>query len=133
MPEQPMNLIAHLRNSGNRLARAGGVLFVLVWLGLVVAPCVSAMHRELPAVADHDCPHCPPQPCHEVQDTDCDYSDLLDAPRAGESFQFQFAILPADILDMPAESGTTSVAPVHILPPARAGPRIHLLNAQFNE
>lgn len=124
-----MNLIHWIRSSERRLASAGGVVFLLCWLGLAAAPCALAM---VAPDTGHDCPHCPPPPCHEMQAGDCTYPDSLDLPRAGEEFTPVFALPPAPV------DWTISATPVHPQPfhtglAIRAGPRTHLFHQRFDE
>lgn len=126
-----MNAMHRIRRRSDRLAQLSAGLFVLVWLSLAAAPCVMAM--ELQQAPDHDCPHCPPAPCHEVAPDDCDEPDSLDGLRAGDSTPSVLAPPPATI---PADAAPRRIATQHASrrqPPARAGPRPHLVNVQFNE
>lgn len=125
-----MNPLARLRTHTARWGGVAGVAFLAAWLGLVVAPCAMAM--DLPAPADaHDCPHCPPQPCHEAAGTDCDPPDSLDAPRAGDD-RPALALLPAVPVVAAADAAVrTSIR--SLSPPARAGPRLHLIHTRFDE
>lgn len=125
-----MNLINLIHSKSTRLASANTALFALLWIGLIVSPCVSAM---LVATSDHDCPRCPPPPCHEVQLEQCEDPDSLDAPRAGEEVELPVLFLPAQ-----APAWAADVQPAHAAPPRphapiRAGPRPHLLFQTFNE
>ncbi len=126
---QTMSLISKIRDRLPRLARASGALFVVFWIGLAAAPCALAM---LVPETGHDCPHCPPVPCHEVQSDDCDYSESLDAPRASEKSPLEIlAVLPSDLETTPGRP-IYAVA-IAVPPPARAGPRLHLVHTRFDE
>ena len=122
-----------IRRNIHPLARIHLVLFALVWSLVVATPCAMAMQSAPAAETAHECPHCPPEPCHQVQPDDCDDGDWLDAPRLSEQ--------SGQWLAPPAVAGWTIVEPRRTTherfpydsPPVRAGPRAHLLNAQFNE
>lgn len=129
-----MNLITTLRSRKNRLARAGGGMFLVLWLCLVMTPCVVAMNAMDPGgMSDPDCPHCPPKPCHEVQPEDCSYPESLDVPRPSESGQFELVALPPVVPEIKALAGLSEIPYFVAVPPVRAGPRLHLLNVQFDE
>lgn len=129
-----MSLINTLRSRRNRVARAGGGVFMVLWLCLVMAPCAAAMNAlEAGGMGDPDCPHCPPQPCHEVEAEDCSYPDSLDAPRLGESGKLELAALPAFVPEVQAFAGLPEIPYFVAVPPIRGGPRLHLKNVQFNE
>ena len=129
-----MNLITALRSRKSRLTRASGGVFVVLWLALVMAPCAAAMNApDFGGAGEPDCPHCPPQPCHEVQSEDCSFPDSLDVPRLSDSEQLELPALPALIPEVRALAGLSEVSYFVATPPVRAGPRLHLLNVQFNE
>lgn len=124
-----MNVMHGIRRRSDRLALISAGLFVLVWLSLAAAPCVMAM--TMGAAPEHDCPHCPPTPCHETAQESCDDPGSLDALRLSDA--------NTTVLAPPAAIATAEFAiPTETtrftesgLPPSRAGPRAHLLNAQF--
>lgn len=124
-----MNLIRRIRSNERRLASAGGTAFLLLWLSLAAAPCALAM---VAADTGHDCPHCPPAPCHEMQSDDCAYPESLDVPRAGDEIKLLFVALPS------AYAGSFQAGPVRpqaVRNPSiiHAGPRTHLLFQRFDE
>lgn len=129
-----MNLITTLRNRKNRLARAGGGVFVVLWLSLVLAPCAAAMSAmDSGGMSGPDCPHCPPEPCHEVQDEECSFPDSLDVPRPGESGQFELVALPPAVPEVKTLAPLSEIPYFVATPPIRYGPRLHLKNVQFDE
>lgn len=126
-----MSLLFRIRRSAATLARVNLALFALVWLSVVVAPCTMAM--DLPAeMPGHDCPHCPPEACAEVAAQECDSPDLL-APLP--SMDKVGAIAPPPrVFTIPLPGSKVLPQPVpDAMPPARAGPRAHLIHVQFNE
>lgn len=127
-----MNVLHHIRRRSGTLSRVNLALFVLIWLSVVVAPCAMAMQAGASA-PEHDCPHCPPKPCHEVAPQDCDAPDSLDSLRIIDKAQ-AIALLPPRAFEpvLFVSSARVQPAPIH-LPPVRAGPRPHLVHAQFNE
>lgn len=126
-----MSVLFRIRRSAATLARVNLALFALVWLSIVVAPCAMAMQlpTEMPG---HDCPHCPPAPCAEVAAQDCNSPDLL-APL--QTVDKVGAIAPPPrAYTIPLLRSIAPVQPVpDAMPPARAGPRTHLVHVQFNE
>ncbi|MDT8450955.1 MAG: hypothetical protein RQ847_12370 [Wenzhouxiangellaceae bacterium] len=127
-----MSAMHAIRRHSSQLARVNLALFGLIWLSIVVAPCAMAMQVE-PAAGEMVCPHCPPPPCHDVAPDDCSDLDSLDALRLAEQVKTLSFALPAAA---PETHVATARAPsVHFaeLPPARAGPRAHLVHQQFNE
>jgi len=127
-----MNILQRIRRRSGTLARFNIALFGLVWLSIVAAPCAMAMQAGLTA-AEHDCPHCPPRPCHEVASDDCDAPDALESPRlADKTHAPDLLNLKSPLLAAEPSTRPTVVAP-RSLPPARAGPRAHLVHVQFNE
>jgi len=127
-----MNVLHRIRRCSGTLSRVNLALFVLVWLSVVVAPCAMAMQAGVMA-PEHDCPHCPPRPCHETAPQECDAPDSLDSLRIGEKAQ-EIALLPPRTFEPVLFVATSRVdtTPVY-MPPVRAGPRPHLVHAQFNE
>lgn len=127
-----MNVLHRIRCCSGTLSRVNLALFVLVWLSIVIAPCAMAMQAGAKAPV-HDCPHCPPNPCHEAAPEDCDTPDSLDSLRIIEKSE-AIALLPPRAFEPVYFVSTARVqqAPVN-LPPVRAGPRPHLVHAQFNE
>jgi hypothetical protein len=113
------------------------VAFLATALLAVSTPCGMAMAMvESDAGAMHDCPHCPPPPCHADDTADeCDALDALDKPRDDRT-------LPdpddsaAPLLTLNA-GGITADHPAirraARAPPDPMGPRRHLLLVTFNE
>jgi|GEM_PF-1116382 len=127
----PMGAMNVIQRHSSKLARVNLALFALVWLSMVAAPCVMAMQVE--QAGGHDCPHCPPPPCHEVAPDDCDSPDSIDGLRAGDQLKsFELAPLAAPAFALDAEPGLESATLFHT-PPARAGPRLHLIHTRFIE
>ena len=134
VPEYSLNMSAmhRIRRHSRFLARVNLALFVLLWLSIVIAPCAMAMQAGA-AMPEHDCPHCPPKPCHEVEQGDCDAPDSLDSPRlADKTNSLDLLHLRPVLRAIEPPTQTTYVSP-RTLPPVRAGPRAHLVHAQFNE
>jgi len=127
-----MSVMHRIRRYVRFLARINAALFALVWLSIVIAPCAMAMQAGA-AMPEHDCPHCPPKPCHEVEPDDCDAPDSLDSPRlADKTNSLDLLHLRPVLRAIEPSTQTTYVSP-RTLPPVRAGPRAHLVHAQFNE
>ena len=127
-----MNVLHRIRRHSGSLSRGSLALFVLVWLSIVIAPCAMAMQAGMPTTG-HDCPHCPPRPCHEMTPQDCDAPDALDALRIVEKAQ-SIAFLPPRTFEPVFLISTARIQTVPVfLPPVRAGPRVHLVHVQFNE
>lgn len=127
-----MNVLHRTRRLSGTLSRVNLALFVLIWLSIVVAPCAMAMQAGAKA-PEHDCPHCPPNPCHEEVSEDCDAPDTLDSLLVVEKAQ-TIALLPPRTFEPVLFDSADHVEPLHVqLPPVRAGPRPHLVHAQFNE
>ena len=127
-----MSAMHRIRRHARFLARANLALFVLVWLSIVIAPCAMAMQAAIPA-PEHDCPHCPPKPCHEVEPDDCDAPDSLDSPRLADKTNSLDLLHLRPVLRAIEPSTQTTPVFLRTLPPVRAGPRAHLVHAQFNE
>ncbi len=125
-----MNTLARIRKHSDRLAQVSAALFALVWLSIVAAPCAIAM--TLGSADHHDCPHCPPRPCHEVQIDDCDAPDSIDSLRTVD-LSLVLAPPAAEAASSPIVGMREGRSEFAYRPPARAGPRPHLLHAQFNE
>lgn len=119
----------------HRHARLRATLAAFCALLILAATTPCAMAVDLPAGKDavHDCPHCPPQPCHDVSSNpDCDGLNPVDKPRGDcgvESMTAATAPVPGTALLPPARMRAEPAGP----PPARDGPRRHLLLATFNE
>lgn len=127
-----MNLLHHIRRRSGTLSRVNLALFVLVWLSVVAAPCAMAMQAGASA-PEHACPHCPPKPCDDVAPQDCDTPDSLDSLRVIDKVQ-AIALLPPRAFEPVLFVSTARAQPApSFLPPVRAGPRPHLVHAQFNE
>lgn len=127
-----MNVLHRIRRCSGTLARVNAALFVLVWLSIVVAPCAMAMQAGVSA-PEHECPHCPPRPCHEVAPEDCDAPDSLDSPRLADKTNALELLQLRPVADVVEPSAQPVIASPRALPPVRAGPRAHLVHAQFNE
>lgn len=126
-----MSIMHGIRRRSDRLARISAGLFVLVWLSLAAAPCVMAM--TMGTAPKHDCPHCPPTPCHESAPETCDDPGSLDALRLSDANPTVLAppaAIASPVFPLPAETTRDTGSG---LPPSRAGPRAHLLKATFNE
>ena len=128
-----MSMLYRIRNRIQPLARIHLGLFALAWLSVVAAPCAAAMQSAAMAETAHACPHCPPEPCHEVQPGDCAGSGSLDAPRPSEPSE-QWLLPPVTMAwPVAAPGDARSERRDYRSPPLRAGPRTHLFNVQFNE
>lgn len=126
-------ILHRIRRNARILARIHLALFALVWLSLAVVPCALAMELGNAQAHDHVCPHCPPRPCHEVQPDECQAPDSLDSPRMAEH-SVQSLAPPAEAVRVKINSQREqSQQRFSDTPPARAGPRAHLLHLQFNE
>lgn len=126
-------LLHRLRRQLPRLARVHAVLFVVLWAAVAATPCVMAMQDEPPAMAGHDCPHCPPKPCHEsVGPPDCDDPEPADRVRSVDPGQYAHA-LPAEPMADDASFVLQREGPPRSTVQARAGPRPHLLHVRFDE
>lgn len=127
-----MNLLHRIRCCSDTLSRVNLGLFALIWLSIAIAPCAMAMQADAMA-AQHECPHCPPNPCAEVAPQDCEGPDSLNSLRIVEKAE-TIALLPPSAFGPSVLIPITRVQPpTFSLPPVRAGPRAHLLHAQFNE
>lgn len=99
---------------------------------LAATPCAMAVGVAPPSEAAHDCPHCPPTTDHDlVEPMDCDSSNPADKPRQDGGAEL---IAPGSM----AMSGMAQYLPLWQTrapgpPPARDGPRRHLILATFNE
>jgi len=66
-----------LRKRKTRAARTALGAFMLVWLSMMLQPCLMAQDMT----PEHDCPHCPAQnleePCH-VSEAPCTFIDSYD-------------------------------------------------------
>ncbi len=95
-------------------------------------PCAMAL-VELPDDKDvHDCPHCPPEPCHEVSGPDnCDSLNPADKPRndSGADHPATLQFFGIATRKSPTRLQTGAIGPA----PARDGPRRHLILVTFNE
>ncbi|NKI36189.1 hypothetical protein HFP89_13545 [Wenzhouxiangella sp. XN79A] len=116
-----------------RLARFHAVLFVVLWATVVATPCVMAMQSEPPPMATHDCPHCPPQPCHDqAGPPDCDEAEPADRARSVDPGQFVM-VLPSASADAVPRGSLQRDGPPPLSALARAGPRPHLVHVRFDE
>ncbi len=127
-----MFLMHRLRRHSDRLARISAGLFMVVWLAMVAAPCAIAMaFGEMPA--GHDCPHCPPVPCHEAEPEDCAAPDSFDLPRLSEKTP-SFDLAPPNPDPGAALVRSSRPAPTFVpQPQPRAGPPPYLLHLRFRE
>lgn len=129
----PLTMNCHFTLHRHVRLRAMLVAFCAVMILAATTPC--AMAADLPSGAEigHDCPHCPPQPCHDAStDPDCDGLNPADKPRndsGADVVAAVAALMPGAALPQPARVRATAVGP----PPARDGPRRHLILATFNE
>ena len=132
--EYPRDMILHtIRRNLPRLGRFHAALFVLLWATMVASPCVMAMQGEVEPIAAHDCPHCPPEPCHETTaPADCDQPDPADRLRSADTSP-QLLTLPTDASEVLAPEPTAGPAPPYASAHSRDGPRRHLLHVRFNE
>ncbi len=115
------------------LGRFHAALFVLLWATMVATPCVMAVQVEPEPMAAHDCPHCPPQPCHEqASPTDCDETEPADRLRSIDTTQFSIAV-PVEAPVAPPDELDARAAPPAAQARSRDGPRPHLLHVRFDE
>lgn len=118
------------RKLASRLGRFNLALFALLWFSVVAPPCAMAMAPQPDPARQHL--HCPPQACDEVAPGDCDAPGLEPLPAPDKTPWFA---LPAPTVQAPASASTSTGLEVtpRGRPPVRAGPRVHLVHAQFNE
>ena len=117
-----------LRRHRRILASLAASLFLVVWGGMAVAPCLMAAE----AIAGEDCPHCPdpPPPCHDGGGASCTYVGDYDFdgrdPSAGLK-DLRLAVLPvsSEPVALPG-SAPPGCLPVPVAPPDPGGPRLHL-------
>ncbi|MBY6204487.1 hypothetical protein [Halomonas denitrificans] len=122
-----------LRRRSSRVSRVLAMLFVVLWAAIVATPCVMAMQAEPEPHAAHDCPHCPPTPCHEpAAPADCDETDPADRLRSADTSPFAVA-LPGDAPATPPAGFAARLAPAGAHALSRDGPRPHLLHVRFDE
>lgn len=122
-----------IRRNLQRLARFNLALFVVCWAVVMVSPCVMAMQLDDSPMSSHDCPHCPPQPCHgPVVKADCNEPEPQDRPRSVDSSEFllEFPVLIETIVFEPDRQISHLHYPSAL---ARDGPRTHLLYVRFDE
>lgn len=127
-----MSILHRIGHYSGTLARINLVLFVLVWLSIVAAPCAMAMQAGM-AATEHDCPHCPSRPCHEMTPKDCEAPDSLDSARLSDKANALDLLVLRPALPAFKPSTQPAIFAPRALPPVRAGPRPHLVHAQFNE
>ncbi len=118
-----------LRRHRRSLASLAASLFLVVWGGMAVSPCLMAAEP----VAGADCPHCPDvPPCHDDGDAACTYVDGYDFDGRDPSVGLKDprpAVLPVSAEPLPlAGSGLVSRVLPDLRPPDPSGPRIHLRN-----
>ena len=127
-----MNLLFRIRRSAATWSRVNLALFALVWLSIVIAPCAMVMEAQA-SPSQHDCPHCPPQPCHEAASDQCDEPDSIDSPRLSDPGQWVLAPATRAMSSIAIDTTRASFSILAHSPPARAGPRIHLVHVRFHE
>jgi hypothetical protein len=116
-----------LRRHRRTVASFTASLFLVVWGGMAVAPCLMAAE----AVAGEDCPHCPDvPPCHDDGSASCTYVDGYDFdgrdPSTGVR-DVRLAVLPVSAEPVAAVGQGLPAPPVdHVPPPDPGGPRLHL-------
>lgn len=120
--------------TGRRHTRLKALLGAFCAIAILASttPCAMALATTPDTASDHDCPHCPPQPCHgDNIDKDCDGLDPADKPRSDSGTDTIAAAvhMPTAFAARPPPMRAAGVGP----PPARDGPRRHLLLATFNE
>lgn len=126
-------LLHTIRRNLPRLGRFHAALFVVLWATMVASPCVMAMQGKAEPVMAHDCPHCPPKPCHEsTTSPDCDETDPADRLRTIDGSQLVLA-LPAGAPDETSPTPAARAAPPGTQVRNRDGPRPHLLHVRFDE
>lgn len=108
------------------------VAFCAIVILVATTPCAMAL-ADIPDSANiHDCPHCPPEPCHEDGSTDdCDTLNPADKPRSDSGADNAAVMSNAGIAlrERVPRLQTGPIGP----PPARDGPRRHLILVTFNE
>ena len=128
-------MISSIRQHLSRTARFSLGLFVVLWIGMVIAPCAMA-HVESdsgPHDSHHDCPHCPPKPCHQkAEPVDCDDLEPADRLRSLDSSQF-VALLSDDAPVALDDWPDRSLGSMRSNQQARDGPRPHLIFQRFKE
>lgn len=139
-----------LRPHLSGLAAAAACSHLLLWLALALSPCLMAMpsmkaahhadggRAEIDMASsdmDHDCGHCPPVACDQIQadllSHDCDNMQTLVAPGSPQDDIDANAVSDYALAVTPAKSLQSNSA--HYSPPRWAGPRRHLLHLKFNE
>ncbi len=122
-----------LRRHQPRISRALALLFVVLWSAVVATPCVMAMQADPERPAAHDCPHCPPKPCHDsVSPPDCDDDEPADRLRTVDTSTLAIALPASATAPNPTRLGV-GAAPPAAHAPSRDGPRPHLLHVRFDE
>jgi len=99
---------------------------------VVTAPCAMALVDIQDAASGHDCPHCPPEPCHDDGGAnECDSFKPADKPRNDSGADSPAMLPPVGFVvhERPPRLHTAAIGP----PPARDGPRRHLILVTFNE
>ncbi len=128
-----MTVLQILRCHRSRLARLTAGLFVLAWLAIVAAPCAMAMHAA-DEQHEHACPKCPPAPpCHQAAAADCEHPDSFDATRGSDAVKAPVVLATNVAMAALPVARVTAPRPLALHGPPRAGPRLHLLHAHFNE
>jgi len=118
-----------------RTARLSLGLFVVLWIGMVIAPCAMAHvgSDSAPQDSHHDCPHCPPKPCHQkAEPVDCDDTEPADRLRSLDSGQF-VALLSDETASAMDDWPDRSLGSMPSTVQARDGPRTHLIFQRFKE
>jgi len=135
-----VTVLTTLRKRKNRGARAALGGFVVVWLSMMLQPCLMGMELS----SDHDCPHCPPQtaehPCDTARDSiseKCSFVDGYDYDGRLSSFKHSDISdqLPAIVSRLPLSA--LASPPKHTLwyrnhyQYSAHGPPLNLLNCTF--
>jgi len=108
------------------------VAFCTTVILAATTPCAMALAETPDTIGVHDCPHCQPEPCHEASGPDgCDSLNPADKPRNDSGADNTAILQPFGIAtrERPARLQTGATGP----PPARDGPRRHLILVTFNE
>ena len=132
------SVLEFLRLRRRRIAFVNAMVILCGWLAVVAAPCHAAMaHADAGAVhLEHDadpCPHCPPQPCHDVKPSDCAHErETTDSIRS-DTNGFE---LPVGLVGDDPRVATGDLTPRLFVPSPESyppRPRPHLVFSRFNE
>jgi hypothetical protein len=140
-----------LRHHQPQLAAGAAFGYLLLWLALMMSPCLMAMQSSVAVdshadmqhepsrlaskPAEHACRHCPPVACDlaeaDALSADCDSVNVL---LQALSLQDEIDPGPGSSYDLAMVLRSTFKPAYHSHPPPlRAGPRRHLLHLHFNE